>query len=750
MNEKKICFITCVNDQIMYDECIKYIENLDVPEGFEVEYRRITEAKSMASGYNEGMKSSDAKYKIYLHQDVFIINKNFIYDVINTFNSNMKIGMLGVIEDVVIPKDGALWNSYEKNGEVYDNSRNGVLILNKFKNISAEYLNVNFISGLIMITQYDVMWREDIFDGWEFYNISQSTELKKIGYEVIIPNQDSPWCIHDCGLARISNDYDKYRNVFIEEYSSYLISMLNENILDGKFIGDRKIVSLRNMIYEKVPTKACCCKLIDEYLMKKYNIEINDKNGLFDFDELKALQVLLENREAFNKYISDAKQYLSIGDYESSVKAVFEAGKLSYSYHPGMYTSYDAEIILLECSKVLPSLDIKINFFGDVKSKRKVLHVLSEGYSIGGHTRLAANWITKDTNSIHSLITTWQSDTLPQWIKDSVANSGGGVYSLALISNSYLGRAAALRKIAYEWADVVVLHVHPYDPIPIMAFGIAGGPPVIYMNHADHCFWLGSCISDVVANIRDSAEELTVERRGNANTAILPIPLLNKINKDSMSKIDVRREFGIDKKSIVFLTIASEYKFNKINQWHFTEILKMISKIDNVVFLIIGPQPKGIWLDIINELNGKVKVLGSQCEIEKFYNCADIYLDSYPISSMTATIDAGLHKLNIVGLMDKRYITCTNDDAAIRNCYYDNLNDYLNHINEIINNFDVNKNNIDTIYNNINNYHNLLWTDYLNNVYKKAEKDLHNIHLVKKSDKINKSDLFFAFFQRTK
>ena len=70
MNEKKICFIACVNDIDFFNECLLYIDRLYVPDGFEIDVLSIEEAKSMTSGYNEGMNASDAKYKIYLHQDI--------------------------------------------------------------------------------------------------------------------------------------------------------------------------------------------------------------------------------------------------------------------------------------------------------------------------------------------------------------------------------------------------------------------------------------------------------------------------------------------------------------------------------------------------------------------------------------------------------------------------------------------------------------------------------------------------------
>ena len=51
MNEKKFCFIMCVNSQFFYEECIRYIERLVIPDGYEIDVISITEARSMTEGY---------------------------------------------------------------------------------------------------------------------------------------------------------------------------------------------------------------------------------------------------------------------------------------------------------------------------------------------------------------------------------------------------------------------------------------------------------------------------------------------------------------------------------------------------------------------------------------------------------------------------------------------------------------------------------------------------------------------------
>ena len=63
-NSDKIQFIICTNDKRELEECQFYIKRLRIPKGMQIEITVIEHAVSMASGYNWGMRQSDAKYRI--------------------------------------------------------------------------------------------------------------------------------------------------------------------------------------------------------------------------------------------------------------------------------------------------------------------------------------------------------------------------------------------------------------------------------------------------------------------------------------------------------------------------------------------------------------------------------------------------------------------------------------------------------------------------------------------------------------
>lgn len=635
MNNNKVAFIISVLDENQFKTCVSYINDLEIPLGIEVDLISIRETNSISHGYNIGLNQTDAKYKVYMHSNTYIINKYFIKDILDIFTKNEQVGLIGVVGAKRLPANGLWRDDVGKVGEV-NILRNGVNEYCKFNNIIEKYEIVDAVDGLIMATQFDIRWKEEIFDGMYFYDISECIEFKKKGLQVVVPRQEKAWCIHDLD-TEVDNilQSEKYRQVFLKEYP----------------------------------------------LIKNRNIGISE--DLFDFNREEAMEVLINSRKALENYVYSMKNSLALSDYEN-------VSRNAYSFvmtatwtgnHPGFYQSPEIENMLLECANILPTEDYIIKDKNN--HERKVLHVLSEGYATGGHTRLAKNWIKSDTDSIHSLVTTWQMWSTPQWLLDEIKNSGGWIFSLDTVSDKYTERAVKLRKLAYEWADVVVLHMHMMDPIPVMAFGIDGGPPIVYMNHADHCFWLGASITDLVVDLRPSGQKLTLTRRKCNNSCILPIPLQPK---KVFNKNEVREKYKINENETVILTIASDVKFKSINNYNYINIIKdIVNKVDNCKAYIIGPNNTGKWYEAHVETGGKVEALGVLTEIEEFYQIADVYLDCFMMGSMTSLLDASKYGLPTVKFTNSYCPILSEFDEEFEKCSYNNIDDIIQEINKIKN-----------------------------------------------------------------
>lgn len=224
MNEKKICFIMCVNNPVFFEENLLYINRLVIPEGYEIDFLSVEDASSMTSGYNEAMHATDAKYKIYLHQDTFITDIFFLQEMIDIFQKDPQIGMIGITGTKRIPEDGVMWHG-DTVSSMYLDERQKIEMCDTYENIRNEdIISVEAIDGFFMATQYDLEWRDDLFRQFDFYDASQSMEFLKAGYKIVVPVIEKPICVHDDGYILNLENYEESRKIFLREYGEFLAS----------------------------------------------------------------------------------------------------------------------------------------------------------------------------------------------------------------------------------------------------------------------------------------------------------------------------------------------------------------------------------------------------------------------------------------------------------------------------------------------------------------------------------------------
>lgn len=222
LDEHSICFISCVNDENEYAGCKQAISELEMPAGYQVEILGVRHAASMTAGYQQAMEASNAKYKIYLHQDVFVINPTLLQDLLDLFIAHPEIGMIGLAGSTRFDAEQPIWwnDLLTLYGTCYTRVEEGKIIRKYFGEVTnGTYVKVAAVDGLFMATQYDVPWRSDLFPGWHFYDVSQSREFINAGYQVIVPHQEEPWVIHDCGVKRLDESYYENMEIFKQNYT---------------------------------------------------------------------------------------------------------------------------------------------------------------------------------------------------------------------------------------------------------------------------------------------------------------------------------------------------------------------------------------------------------------------------------------------------------------------------------------------------------------------------------------------------
>jgi len=300
-------------------------------------------------------------------------------------------------------------------------------------------------------------------------------------------------------------------------------------------------------------------------------------------------------------------------------------------------------------------------------STRRWLHVLNTVYPTGGHTALLRRWIESDrTANQHTVVLLEQHEAIPPALVAAVAAHGGRILQLDPHA-PLLQRATQLRALAWAQADVVVLHIHLHDVIATLAFAVAGGPPVLLLNHADHVFWVGGSVADVVLNIRESGRQTSAAYRGITRNTLLPVPVPPLPTEcSSTARQQARQALDLPPTAPVLLTIGEAYKYIPALGMDFLVAAQQIlAACPDAYLLAVGPADSAQWHTLHKATGGRLRAVGTQLDIAPYYAAADIYVEGFPFGSFTATLEAGQHGLPLVRAPRPCFPPFMSDDPAL-------------------------------------------------------------------------------------
>ena len=318
----------------------------------------------------------------------------------------------------------------------------------------------------------------------------------------------------------------------------------------------------------------------------------------------------------------------------------------------GFYSSSDLEKILLAHSE-----DLDCNIDPIEYKQNHFLHVMTEAYFSGGHTRVVERWIEQSPlNEIHHIFFT--SDNLaelPKRLENAVIEKNGTI-TFTSKGDSILDKAKKLR-IAAAAAQYVILHIHPYDTVPIIAFGTEKfNRPIIYYNHADNLFWLGISVADTVADLKTLGQNITLNRRKALNSFVLGIPTEKTCQKIKYDKSLIRKELSLPPDKKIILTYGMIHKYKPILDFNFFNYAQEMLKDENIMMIMIGPKAneikRKINTTILNYKNFKLINRLPHNELIKYICSADLVADSFPMVGGTAMIDAINYDAPVVTVKD--------------------------------------------------------------------------------------------------
>lgn len=343
---------------------------------------------------------------------------------------------------------------------------------------------------------------------------------------------------------------------------------------------------------------------------------------------------------------------------------------VAWRVNPGFFYCHETEHLLAEIAA--KHLDPLPSRSPRTRLPERFLHIMTAASRRGERTRAVSRWIDtcgqQSPSELHSILVSRQDDELPEWLSRSAWRTGGEFIQLPF-EISWLRKAEEVRARAMEY-DAVILHVHPNDPLPNLAFY---EKPVraLFFNQADHVFSLGMSVVSVIADMRYSGNDISIRNRApGPMKCLVPIPLIDN-DPVPCDKDQARKRLGLPLGVPIALTLGEWYKYQPALGYNFPKTLSSICRRDpRVVVVAIGISRSDIerFPELCGLDEGRFRAVGFIQDpqiLDLYYTAADIYLDSFPCGSGTSILDAARYSLPVQRLHNSYVPVLRSDDPAL-------------------------------------------------------------------------------------
>ena len=321
-------------------------------------------------------------------------------------------------------------------------------------------------------------------------------------------------------------------------------------------------------------------------------------------------------------------------DIERAVLISEWLARFLFSNYFGVYRLDQLEEVLV--SKV-PSQTIVIS-----AQRKAELHIASELYAHGGHTRLLKALVAQGRNNPEVLLTRVADR---KHILDILAIADSRLHIVDGSSARQQVHQIASIAAGYE---MVVLHIHPDDVICALALhSIKRSGHKIHIamvNHSDHTFSVGIGLADVLLEVSTFGWALRASRDTEGKSSFIGIP----IQTGPISEGDVRVP-------ALLFSAGSAYKFKPNARASLPASMRVVlQQVPSTRLLVVGPRRTDYWwwslkLRFWNRVDISNRV-PHEDHLRHLKNC-DVYVDSFPITGGTAFTEALLHGCNVAGLV---------------------------------------------------------------------------------------------------
>ncbi|WP_154660633.1 group 1 glycosyl transferase [Pseudomonas cremoricolorata] len=279
---------------------------------------------------------------------------------------------------------------------------------------------------------------------------------------------------------------------------------------------------------------------------------------------------------------------------------------------------------------------------------RDTLHVISEAYLTGGHTRLMEKLASMHDTAPDLLVTR----TADAQVIEKVSRYFSEVY----VVESTVDDLRSIRYMVHTMSNYqrVVLSIHPDDITAVVSALLAkqiSSTQVYFVNHADHCFSLGSAAADVYFELSSYGRRVDEHKDITGRKSFLGIP----VNQPSCKVVRTDdAQHGADK--LIFLSAGADIKYKPRGDQDMRPLIRrLLQDFPDATFLVIGPNVSlnpwwwGLRLQFPRRFQTMRHVPFDQ--YQQLVKCASFYVDSHPFPGGTAYAEQLLSGQKCIGLV---------------------------------------------------------------------------------------------------
>lgn len=301
------------------------------------------------------------------------------------------------------------------------------------------------------------------------------------------------------------------------------------------------------------------------------------------------------------------------------------------------------------------------SFLTQEKNSDKIAFFATELYETGGHTQCLFSVLKslhgeKDLSLFLSCLDTCEKKIPNKMasIKQFANVDGVEFKRKKLIQNLII----LYNKIVAENPCVAFVFTHPNDIIFTMAVHLLKkytDIKIIFINHASHFPSLMMSFADLILEGMPSTQKITEEKRHFHNCQIIGLQSLTKdetIYYTNEQKEDIKKKLGVANDELLTMSGGSSYKFfDGDTSEYFEMIQRLLIKEPNLKHVIISELSEK-QKDVVNNIFIKNPLVRERlifvpyCTyFDDLFQCADVFIDSFPVSSALTQIDLMRNKV---------------------------------------------------------------------------------------------------------